>query len=82
MVVVVVSLAASAPRAGTDKVVFGRMSTPTSGIDDKRLDIARRLYKVLVAQNPDRLITLCDGSGRVLARSERPPDEDAAEKAS
>ena len=53
------------------------MSTPTSGIDAdrKRLDIARRLYEVLVAQDPDRQITLCDGSGRVLARSDRRPDE-------
>ena len=49
------------------------MSTPTSGIDAdiSDVDIARRLYKVLVAQNPDRQITLCDGSGRVLARSDR-----------
>jgi len=40
------------------------------------------VYKALVAQNPDRRITLCDGSGRVLARNERPSDEDAADKAS
>jgi len=60
------------------------MSTYTPGRDDdqKRLDIARRLYKALVAQDPDRLITLCDGSGRVLARSERRPKDDAAEEAS
>jgi hypothetical protein len=60
------------------------MGTDTPGGDDdqKRLDIARRLYKALVAQNPDRLITLCDASGRVLAQSERRPKEDAAEKAS
>ena len=49
------------------------MSTQTSRIDtdDKRLDIARRVYKALVAQDPDRLIMLCDASGRVLARNER-----------
>ena len=60
------------------------MSTQTSDIDDdrKRLDIARRVYKALVAQDPDRLITLCDGSGLVLARNERRRNEDAAEKAS
>ena len=60
------------------------MSTDTSDIDadHKRLDIARRLYKALVAQDPDRLIMLCDGSGRVLARNERRPKEDATEKAS
>ena len=56
--------------------------TPGSNDDRKRLDIARRLYQALVAQDPDRLITLCDGSGCVLARNERRPNEDAAEKAS
>ena len=60
------------------------MNTHTFDIDAdrKRLDIARRVYKALVAQNPDRLIMLCDGSGRVLARSERRPKEDATAKAS
>ena len=59
------------------------MGTHTSRIDDdqKRLDIARRLYKALVAQNPDRVIMLCDAGGRVLARNER-RNEDAVEKAS
>jgi hypothetical protein len=59
------------------------MGTHTSRIDDdqKRLDIARRLYEALVAQNPDRLIMLCDAGGRVLARNER-RNEDAVEKAS
>ena len=46
-----------------------------------RLDIARRLYWALVAQNPDRQITLRDGRARVLARSKKRSDEDAAEKA-
>jgi hypothetical protein len=38
----------------------GRKSTHTPGSNDdrKRLDIARRVYKALVAQNPDRLIML------------------------
>jgi hypothetical protein len=60
------------------------MGTHTSDndADRKRLNIARTLYNALVAQNPDWLITLCDGSGRVLARSELRPKEDAAEKAS
>jgi hypothetical protein len=57
------------------------MSIHRFGIDTdrERLDIARKLYNALVAQNPDRVITLCDGSGRVLARSEWRPE---AEKAS
>jgi len=60
------------------------MSTHSSGIDAdrKRLDIARTLYKALVAQDPDRLIMLCDGRGRVLAHNERRPKEDATETAS
>ena len=60
------------------------MSTDTSNIDVdyKRLKLARRLYKALVVQNPDRLIMLCDASGRVLARTELLPKDDAAEKAS
>jgi hypothetical protein len=34
----------------------------------KRLEIARRLFKALVAEDPDRVIILRDGSGRVVAR--------------
>src|SRR5215472_6205891 len=32
----------------------------------QRLEIARRLYQALVAQDPDRVIILCDCGGRVL----------------
>jgi hypothetical protein len=35
-----------------------------------KLDIARSLYKLMVAEYPRRLIMLCDG-GRVLARSDQ-----------
>jgi hypothetical protein len=34
----------------------------------ERLKIARRLYKALVAQDPDRAIILHEGGGRVVAR--------------
>jgi hypothetical protein len=56
------------------------MSTHTFDIDadDKRLDIARELFKALVAQYPDWVITLCDGSGRMLAHSERRPEVEMA----
>ena len=30
--------------------------------------VARRLYEALVAQDPDRVITLRDGRGKVVAR--------------
>jgi hypothetical protein len=38
-------------------------------LSDRRLDIARHLHRAMCAQYPDRLITLCDGDGRVLATS-------------
>jgi hypothetical protein len=42
-----------------------------------RFKIARRLYRALVAQDPDRLITLRNDSGRVVARHDpRPEDGD------
>ena len=47
--------------------------TPNSSAEGKRtvrLKIATRLYKALVAKNPDRVITLRDGGGRVVARNE------------
>jgi hypothetical protein len=59
---------------------LSRMNTHTPGIDAdrERLEVARTLYKAVVAQYPDRLITLCDGAGWVLASSQR-PEQDAAE---
>jgi hypothetical protein len=36
---------------------------------DDRLDIARRLYRAMCAQYPDRLITLCDGGGGILEKT-------------
>jgi hypothetical protein len=51
------------------------MSTHTSDANDRRLKIARTVYDALVAQDPDRQITLCDGSGRLLARNEQRPNE-------
>jgi len=45
-----------------------------------RLDIARR--QALVAQDPDRLITLSDGGCRVVARHDLRPEQDDPEIAS
>jgi hypothetical protein len=43
--------------------------TQTSAAKRKRRHkVARRLYEALVAQDPDRVITLCDGRGKVVAR--------------
>jgi hypothetical protein len=49
---------------------------------DRRLAIARELYQALAAQDPDRVITLCDGSGRVVARHDPRPEQNAPEIAS
>jgi hypothetical protein len=45
----------------------------------ERLKIARRLYQELVAQDPNRLITLRDGFGRAVARHDPRPEQDAPE---
>jgi len=37
-----------------------------------RLDIARRVYDAMCVQYQDRLITLADSRGRMLARSDKP----------
>jgi hypothetical protein len=37
----------------------------------RRLDIARRPHRAMCVQYPDRLITSCDGDGRLLATSRR-----------
>jgi hypothetical protein len=55
--------------------------TPSSAAE-RRLAIARRLYQALVAEDPDRVITLCDGAGRVVARHDPRPEEDVPEIAS
>jgi hypothetical protein len=48
----------------------------------RRHKIARRLYEALVAQDADRVITLRDGFGRVVARHDPRPEEDTSEIAS
>jgi hypothetical protein len=47
--------------------------TPSS-VAERRLAIARRLFNALVAALPDRLFTLRDGQGRVIASSKPDPD--------
>jgi hypothetical protein len=48
----------------------------------RRHKVARRLYEQLVAQNPHRLITLRDGAGKVVAKHDPRPEQDAPEIAS
>jgi hypothetical protein len=48
----------------------------------QRLEIARRLYQALVAQDPDRVIILCDSTDKVLARHDLRPEQSDPEFAS
>jgi hypothetical protein len=48
----------------------------------ERLEIARRLYRALVAQDPDRAIILRDTSGRVVARHDLGREQNDPEIAS
>jgi hypothetical protein len=48
----------------------------------KRHKVARRLYEALLAQDPNRAITLCDEAGKVVARHDPLPEHDAPEIAS
>jgi hypothetical protein len=49
--------------------------TPCS-VAERRLAIARRLFRAMVAKDPDRSITLCDGSGEVVAQHDALPSDD------
>jgi hypothetical protein len=61
------------------------LQLPNSAKERKRiarLEVARRLYQALVVQDPDRLITLREGGGRVLARHDLRPEQGDPEAAS
>jgi hypothetical protein len=47
-----------------------------------RLEIARKLYRALAVQDPDRVIILHEGGGRVVARDDLRPEQDDPEIAS
>jgi hypothetical protein len=50
------------------------VSKTSSSVRAQRLEIARRLYQALVAQDPDRVIILSDGTGKVVARHDLQPE--------
>jgi hypothetical protein len=58
------------------------VSQTPSSVAERRLAIARRLYQALAVQDPDRVITLRDSSGRVVARYDPRPEQEAPEIAS
>jgi hypothetical protein len=51
------------------------MTETPSSVAERRLAIARRLYSALVAQDPDQVITLCNGGGEVVARHDPRPEQ-------
>ena len=58
---------------------------PNSAVEQKsaeRLDVAHTVYHALVAQDADRVITLCDVRGKLIARHDPRPEENAPETAS
>ena len=59
--------------------------TPNSAAEQKRaerLDVARTVYHALAAQDADRVITLCDTLGRLIARHDLRPEEGTQQSAS
>ena len=48
----------------------------------ERLDVARTVYHALAAQDADRVITLCDILGRLIARHDLQPEEGTQRSAS
>jgi hypothetical protein len=59
--------------------------TPNSAAEQKRaerLDVARTVYHALAAQDADRVITLCDIHGRLIARHDLRPEQGDPENAS
>ena len=60
---------------GAIGALVSALKSVSFGQTKHRLAIARRLHQAMCAQYPDRLITLCDGDGRVLATSRRPSPE-------
>jgi hypothetical protein len=58
--------------------------TPNSAEERKRvarLEVARRLYQALIVQDPDRLITLRDSAGRVMAQHDPRPEQSGTDPA-
>jgi hypothetical protein len=59
--------------------------TPKSAAEQKhteRLDVARTVYHALAAEDADRVMTLCDIRGRLIARHDLRPEQGDTEIAS
>jgi hypothetical protein len=51
------------------------MNASSASASAERLEIPRRLYNALVAQDPNRVIILCDSNGRAVARHDLRPEQ-------
>ena len=51
------------------------MNASKATASGQRQEIARKLYNALVAQDPNRVIILCDSNGRVVARHDLRPEQ-------
>jgi hypothetical protein len=72
---------------GTDSRTSGAagrkmMHASKASASEERLEIARKLYRALVAQDPNRVIILCDSTGKVLARHDLRVEQSDPEVAS
>ena len=66
----------------TSSVAASDQSLSAADRKRRRHKVARQLYEALVAQDPNRAITLCDEAGNVLARHDPLPEHDAPKIAS
>ena len=71
-------MATKSPAAGSN-MTTSEISNAEERKRARRHKVARRLYEALMAQNPNRGITLCDESGKVVARHDPVPEHDAPE---
>ena len=51
------------------------MNASKASASAQRLEIAHGLYNALVAQDPNRVIILIDGGGRMVARHDPQPEQ-------
>ena len=63
-------------------IISHRLNSAEERKHRARLEVARRLYQALMAQDPDRLITLRDSSGQVVTRHDPRPEQGDPEIAS
>jgi hypothetical protein len=85
VIIISYQLGASVSKIGSGGANMNIPQTPNSAEERKRmarLDVARRVYQALVAQDPNRVIILCTSTGKVLARHDLRHEQSDPELAS